>query len=140
LAAAPSRAPLAELAAGERPLERAVELLRLKRFAKELEPTLCGEAYLVVAPRDHDDWKSKVFRMTSKRRAVLSRRYGIDDDRVNPAISPQKIAHGRAGWHSTDAVAAVLKYVGYQFSHGVVIFHEKNVLGLGLPMTASRRL
>src|SRR6476659_6591204 len=31
LAAAPSRAPLAELAAGERPLERAVELLRLKR-------------------------------------------------------------------------------------------------------------
>src|SRR4029077_983965 len=98
---------------------------------KELEPTLCGEAYLVVAPRDHDDWKSKVFRMTSKRRAVLSRRYGIDDNRVNPVVSPQKIAHGRAGWHSTDAVAAVLKHVGYQFSHGVVMFHEKNVLGLG---------
>src|SRR3954451_19081768 len=73
----PSCAPLAELDARERPVERAVELLRLKRFAKELKPTLCGEAYLVVAPRDHDDWKSKVFRMTSKRRAVLSPHYGI---------------------------------------------------------------
>jgi hypothetical protein len=49
---------------------------------------LCGEAYLVVAPRNHDDWKSKVFRMTSKRRAVLSRRYGIEDDRVNPHERP----------------------------------------------------
>jgi len=86
-------APLAELAARERSVERAVELLRLKRFAKELEPMLCGEAYLIVAPRDHDDWKSKVFRMTSKRRAVLSRRYGIEDDRVNPVMSPQEIAH-----------------------------------------------
>jgi hypothetical protein len=89
--AAASCAPLAELAARERPVELAVELLRLKRFAKELEPMLCGEAYLVVAPRDHDDWKSKVFRMTSKRRAVLSRRYGIEDDRIN-VVSPQGIA------------------------------------------------
>ena len=54
---------------------------------------LCGEAYLVVAPRDHDDWKSKVFRMTRKRRAALSRRYGIEDDRVNSVVSPQEIAH-----------------------------------------------
>src|SRR5437764_375031 len=36
--AAASCAPLAELAARERPVELAVELLRLKRFAKELEP------------------------------------------------------------------------------------------------------
>ena len=93
MAAAPSCAPLAELAARERRVERAVELLRLKRFAKELEPLLRGEAYLVVAPRDHDDWKSKVFRMTSKRRAVLSRRYGIENDRVDPVADPQKISH-----------------------------------------------
>ena len=93
LAAAPSCAPLAELAAKERPVERAVGLLRLKRFAKELEPTLCGEAYLVVAPRDHDYWKAKVFLMTSKRRAFLSRCCGIEDDRVNPVVSPQEIAH-----------------------------------------------
>src|SRR5438309_966242 len=91
LAAAPSCAPLAELAARERRVERAVELLRLKRFAKELEPLLRGEAYLVVAPSDHDDWKSKVFLITSKRRAVLSQRYGIEFDRVDPVGEAQAV-------------------------------------------------
>jgi hypothetical protein len=91
---------------------------------------LRGEAYNLGAARDHDHRKSKVFGMTSKRRAVLSRRYRIEHDRVNPVVSPQEIAHRRTTWHSADAVAAVLKQVGCQFSHGVVIFHEENALGL----------
>src|ERR1700730_14427923 len=92
---------------------------------------LRGEAYDVVAPRNHDDRKSKVFGVKSKRRAVLSRGYGIEHDRVNPGASPQEIAHQRPTWHSADAVAVVLEHCGCQFSHGIVIFPRRMCLGLG---------
>ena len=93
MAVASGGSPLAELPAGEGLVERSVELFRPKRLADRLEPILRGEAHDVVAPRNHDDRKSKVFGMTSKRRAVLSWRYGIEDDRVNPVASPQEIPH-----------------------------------------------
>jgi hypothetical protein len=74
-------------------VQRSVELFRPRQLAERLEPILRGEAHDVVAPRNHDDRKSKVFGMTSKRRAVVSRRYGIEHDRVNAVVRPLEIAH-----------------------------------------------
>jgi len=139
LTTASAGAPLAELAAGNRLVDRSVELLHPKRLAKQLEPVVRGKSYRVVTTRDHNDRKPNLSGVTSKQGATISWRHNIEHNGVNPVVSSQEMPHRRALWRSADAVAAVLKHRGCQFSHRVVIFYDENVLGLGLTHTGSSR-